>query len=140
MDAMADETKKLVLVVDDDEGIREMLGLLLTKEGYRVETAADGEEGFQRAAALVPDLIVLDLMLPRYGGFELLRQLQGGELARVPIVVVTGRYTDDSTADMIRQESNVIELLEKPVKNARLLAALARALRPPHEPQPAPEA
>ncbi len=136
---MTDDDKKLVLIVDDDESIRELLTILLTKDGYRVETAGDGEEGYQRATALSPDLIVLDLMLPRYGGFELLRQLQGGELARVPIVVVTGRYTDNSTADMIRQESNVIELLEKPVKTSRLLAALARVLRPPQE-SPAPEA
>jgi DNA-binding response OmpR family regulator len=139
MEAVTDDNKKLILVVDDDESIRELMTVMLSKEGYRVETAADGEEGFSRATALAPDLIVLDLMLPRYGGFELLRQLQGGDLARVPIIVVTGRYTDDSTADMIRQESNVIELLEKPVKSTRLLAALARVLRSP-QPDAAPEA
>jgi CheY-like chemotaxis protein len=127
---MATEAGQLVLVVDDDEGVRDLLSLLAKKEGYRVETAADGEEGRRKAMKLAPDLIVLDLMLPRYGGFELLRQLQSTELARVPIVVVTGRYTDQSTADMIRQESNVVELLEKPVKSARFLHALQRILRP----------
>jgi DNA-binding response OmpR family regulator len=127
---MTAEPDQLILVVDDDEGIRDLLSLLIKKHGYRVETAADGEEGQRKALALKPDLIVLDLMLPRYGGFELLRQLQGTELARVPIVVVTGRYTDQSTADMIRQESNVVELLEKPVKTARFLMVLQRILRP----------
>lgn len=121
---------RLVLVVDDDEGIRELLSILIKKEGWRVETAEDGAEGERKALELKPDLIVLDLMLPRYGGFELLKQLQGTELAKTPIVVVTGRYTDRSTSEMIRQESNVVELLEKPVKATRFILALQRILRP----------
>lgn len=127
---MATEPAQLVLVVDDDDGIRELLSLLISKEGYRVETAEDGAVAQRKALALKPDLIVLDLMLPRYGGFELLRVLQGTEVARVPIIVVTGRYTDRSTADMIRQESNVIELLEKPLKTPNFLTAMRRVLRP----------
>lgn len=124
------DSGRLVLIVDDDDGIRELLSMLVKKEGYRVETAADGEEAHRKALSLRPDLIVLDLMLPRYGGFELLRQLQNTELARTPIVVVTGRYTDRSTADMIRQESNVIDLLEKPVKTVRFVAAIRKVLEP----------
>jgi CheY-like chemotaxis protein len=127
---MAAELGRLVLVVDDDEGVRELLSMLITKEGWRVETAEDGLEGERKALALKPDLIVLDLMLPRYGGYEMLKQLQATELSRVPIVVVTGRYTDPSTADMIRQEANVVELLEKPVKAMRFILALQRILRP----------
>ena len=127
---MAAEPGRLVLVVDDDEDIRELLATLVRNAGWRVETAEDGAEGERKAFALKPDLIVLDLMLPRYGGFELLKQLQGSELSRVPIVIVTGRYMDSSTVDMIRQESNVVELLEKPVKTARFIRALQRILSP----------
>jgi CheY-like chemotaxis protein len=125
--------KKLVLVVDDDEGVRELMQFLVTREGFRVELAGDGEEALRRVEALSPDLILLDLMLPRYGGFELLRQLQASGLARIPIIVVTGRYTDRTTAEMIRQESNVVEFLEKPVKPQVLSQALSRALRPAAE-------
>lgn len=126
---MAAETPgKLVLVVDDDDSVREMLEFIVKKEGFRVETAADGEEGVSKAEKLGPDLIILDLMLPRYGGFELLRRLQAGEHKNIPIVVVTGRYTDRSTADLIRQESNVVEFLEKPVRPAVLGAALQRII------------
>jgi CheY-like chemotaxis protein len=124
------ETPKLVLVIDDDDGIRELLTFLVKKEGYRSEMAVDGEDGYKKAEALSPDLIVLDLMMPRYGGFEVLRQLQAGGLAKIPIVVVTGRYTDRSTAEMIRQESNVVEFLEKPLKANVLAATLARLLKP----------
>lgn len=125
---MSAEGAKLVLVVDDDDSVREMLEFIVKKEGFRVETAVDGEDGIQKAEKLSPDLIVLDLMLPRYGGFELLRRLQGGEHRGIPIVVVTGRYTDRATADLIRQESNVVEFLEKPVKAATLAAVLQRII------------
>src|SRR5208282_5054461 len=102
---MASETGKLVLVVDDDDGVRELLTFLLRKQGHRVETAADGEDAARKSESLRPDLIVLDLMLPRYGGFEVLRRLQAGRLSRVPIIIVTGRYTDRSTSELIREES-----------------------------------
>ncbi len=124
------ENAKLVLIIDDDDGVRELLAFLVKKEGFRVECAVDGEDGFQKAERLKPDLILLDLMMPRYGGFEVLRQLQAGGLARIPIVVVTGRYTDRSTADMIRQESNVVDFLEKPLKPNVLSATLDRLLKP----------
>lgn len=124
------ENAKLVLVIDDDDGIRELLTFLVKKEGYRAEVAVDGEDGFRKAEAVAPDLIVLDLMMPRYGGFEVLRQLQAGGLSKIPIVVVTGRYTDRSTAEMIRQESNVVDFLEKPLKPAAFTAVLARLLGP----------
>ncbi len=124
------ENVKLVLIIDDDDGVRELLTFLVKKEGYRAESAVDGEEGYLKAEKLKPDLILLDLMMPRYGGFEVLRQLQSGELAKIPIVVVTGRYTDRSTADMIRQESNVVDFLEKPLKPNVLGATLARLLAP----------
>lgn len=121
---------KLVLVIDDDDGVRELLMFLVRKEGFRAESAVDGEDGYHKAESLTPDLIILDLMMPRYGGFELLRQLQGSELSNIPIIIVTGRYTDRSTADMIRQESNVKEFLEKPVKPNVLAVTLQRLLRP----------
>lgn len=120
---------KLVLVVDDDEAMLMLLAHLVREQGYRVETASDGEEAGRRVDALKPDLVVLDLMLPRYGGFELLRDLQrSAELSKIPIVIVTGRYTDRSTTDMIRKESNVVELLEKPVDQAQFRALLERVL------------
>jgi CheY-like chemotaxis protein len=125
-----DKKAKLVLVIDDDDGVRELLTFLVKKEGYRVECAVDGEEGYQKAERLKPDLILLDLMMPRYGGFEVLRQLQSGGLSRIPIVVVTGRYTDRSTSEMIRQESNVVDFLEKPLKPNVLTSTLERLLKP----------
>jgi DNA-binding response OmpR family regulator len=119
----------LVMIVDDDEGVRELLEFVVKKEGFKVETAADGEEGLSKIRALNPSLILLDLMLPRYGGFEVLRQLQGGDTARIPIIIITGRYTDRTTADMIKQESNVMDFMEKPIKPPALSMALHKILK-----------
>jgi DNA-binding response OmpR family regulator len=121
---------KLVLIIDDDDGVRELLTFLVKKDGFRADSAVDGEDGLQKAERLRPDLIILDLMMPRYGGFEVLRQLQATDLKKIPIVVVTGRYTDRSTSEMIRQESNVVDFLEKPLKPNVLGATLERLLKP----------
>ena len=126
---LAQASGKLVMIVDDDESVRELLEFVVKKEGFRVETAVDGEDGVKRIQKSLPDLIILDLMLPRYGGFEVLRQLQQGETSRIPIIIVTGRYTDRTTSEMIRQESNVLDFLEKPIKPAVLGMAMHKILR-----------
>jgi CheY-like chemotaxis protein len=126
---------KIVMIVDDDDSIRELLEFVVKKEGFQVDKAADGEEALQKIGKVKPHVILLDLMLPRYGGFEVLRHLQSGETARIPIIVLTGRYTDRSTAEMIRQESNVVEFLEKPVKPPVLTQLIHKILktRPPEK-------
>lgn len=121
---------KLVCIVDDDDSIRELLEFLVKKEGFRCESARDGEEGLEKIGKLLPNLVILDLMLPRYGGFEILRQLQANDdTARIPIIIVTGRYSDRSTTDMIRQESNVMDFLEKPLKPTVLTLTLHKILK-----------
>ncbi len=114
---------KLILIVDDDESVRELIEFIVKKEGFRTEKASDGEEALAKARSVDPDLILLDLMLPKYGGFEILRELQSDETGSIPIVIITGRYTDRSTSDMIKQEPNVRDFIEKPVK-PQVLAAL----------------
>lgn len=126
--ALADPSEKRVLVVDDDDDLRDLMKLILSQEGFQVECAVDGKEALDAVERSKPDLIVLDLMLPRYGGYEVLRRLQEGEAARIPIFVVTGRYKDLNTANMIREESNVVEFLEKPVPQATLTAKAHKTL------------
>lgn len=124
----ANAADKLVLIVDDDKDIRDLLDIIVKKEGFRAVTAQDGEEAQEKARALLPDLILLDLMLPKFGGFELLHALQTDETAKIPIVVMTGRQFDDSTADMIRRESNVRDFIAKPIKTERLISRIHELL------------
>lgn len=119
---------KRVLVVDDDDDLRELLKLVVEREGFVAEAAWDGRQAVEQIEARPPDLVILDLMLPRYGGFEILRRLQQGPLSTLPIVVVTGRYNDPATAALVRAESNVVALLPKPVDTAGLGALLRERL------------
>ncbi|TBR25056.1 response regulator [bacterium] len=130
---LADPKEKLVLLVDDDESILDLLEHVVKKEGFRVERAADGQEAVRKVEAVVPDAIVLDFMLPGMGGFEVLKELQMGDARSTPIVVITGRRIDRQTIDMVRQEPNVREYIEKPIKPAVLSAVLHKILktRPP---------
>ena len=120
---------KLVLIVDDDDAVRDLIEFIVKKEGFNIERAADGEEALKKARTVNPDLILLDLMLPKFGGFEILRELQGDDTGGIPIIIITGRYTDRSTSDMIKQEPNVKDFIEKPVKPQILTALVHKILR-----------
>lgn len=122
-------SEKLVLLVDDDESLLDLMEHVVKKEGFRTDRAADGNEALRKAQALNPDLIVLDFMLPGMGGYEVLRQLQAAGCGDIPIVIVTGRQMDRQSVDMVRQESNVKEFLEKPVRPAIMASHLHRILR-----------
>jgi two-component system phosphate regulon response regulator PhoB len=130
---LRDPKEKLVLLVDDDESILDLLEHVVKKEGFRVERAADGQEAIRKVEAVCPDLIVLDFMLPGLGGFEVLKELQIGDARTIPVVVITGRRIDRQTVEMVRQESNVKEFLEKPIKPVLLASMIHRILqtRPP---------
>ena len=125
MNAPAD---KLVLLVDDDESLLDLMNHVVKKEGFRTERAMDGEEALAKVVALNPDAIVLDFMLPGMGGYEALRELQSRGYGHIPIIVVTGRAMDARSVEMVQQEQNVKEFLQKPVRPAMLAAALHRVL------------
>ena len=129
----ASPSGKLVLIVDDDESVRELIDFVVKKDGFRTEKAVDGDEALKKARELSPDIILLDLMLPKLGGFEILRELQNDETVSIPIVIITGRYTERSTSEMIKQEPNVKDFIEKPLKPQVLLGVLHKLLktRPP---------
>ena len=129
----ASPADKLVLLVDDDESLLDLMAHVVKKEGFRIDRAVDGAEALNKAQALHPDLLVLDMMLPGIGGYEVVRQMQALGFASVPIVIVTGRQMDRQSIDLIRQEPNVAEFMEKPVRPAILGAVLHRVLktRPP---------
>ncbi|MEF3279967.1 MAG: response regulator [Elusimicrobiota bacterium] len=125
---LAQPSEKLILIVDDDESIRDLLEFIIKKEGFKVEKCSNGKEALQKAKELSPDLIILDLMLPGYGGFEILRELQMYDTAHIPIIIITGKYMDRTTSEMIKMEPNVKEFIQKPIKNALLTATIHKIL------------
>ena len=79
-----------ILVVDDDANICELLRLYLTKEGYQVTTAGDGEEGLEKFNQIKPDMVLLDVMMPRMDGFTLTRTIrESGSM--LPILMLTAK-------------------------------------------------
>ena len=126
---LADPKDKLVLIVDDDESLLDLLEHMVKKEGFRFERASDGQEALRKIDAQTPDLIILDFMLPGIGGFEVLKELQMGDARNTPVLVITGRRIDRETVEMVRQESNVREYMEKPIKPAVIGALLHRILQ-----------
>ena len=132
--------QKLVLLVDDDESLLDLMEHVVKLEGFRTDRAEDGPEAMRKTEALNLDILVLDMMLPGLGGYEVLRQLQASGHGDIPIIIVTGRTMDAAGIELIRQESNVKEFLEKPVRPATLASALHRLLhtQPIRSPRRAP--
>lgn len=110
----------LVLVIDDDVIERELLQRCLASAGYRVFTATDGEEGVTLARENTPDLIVLDVVMPRLNGFQTCRRLRAlPETAETPVLMLTSK---DQAADRFwADEVGVSAFLTKPVDVAELL-------------------
>jgi DNA-binding response OmpR family regulator len=127
--ALTSAADKRILIVDDEPGVIEYLELILTKEGFQIETAADGQEALQKILKSRPDLIVLDLKLPKIQGLELLRILQANNAGHVPVFIITGRMSNRETEQMIKQEPNVKGYYPKPVHAGLLTMNIHSLLR-----------
>ena len=107
-------TPPLVLIADDDDDIRLMMRTLLEMKGYRTAEAANGQEAVEAAARERPDLILVDLQLPRLNGFAVTRFVRQHEgLRRVPIVVVSGH--DPARHRDLALAAGCNEYIQKPV-------------------------
>jgi DNA-binding response OmpR family regulator len=128
-----------VLVVEDDEGIREMLKYNLVTAGFSVHEASDGASGLRTARTSRPDLILLDLMLPGMSGFDFARALR--KSSRVPIIMITAK--DAEIDKIVGLELGADDYITKPFSIrevlARVNAVLRRAQPEANEPKSIPE-
>ena len=115
-----------ILLVEDEQGLRMTLGDRLTAEGYAVDYAADGDEGFKKATQLPFDLILLDVMLPRRSGFDLCRDIRQAGLI-TPVLMLTAR---GQTVDkVLGLKIGADDYLTKPFEVLELLARIEALLR-----------
>jgi len=116
-----------ILIVDDEEDIAFGLARRLTAAGYEVVCAEDGAEGLRRAQAENPDLIILDLMLPKMDGYKVCRLLKFDErYNRIPILMLTARGESDDVA--LGLETGAEEYMTKPFDSAVLMEKIANLL------------
>ena len=120
-------TRKCVLVVDDSPTDLKMLSTLLTKQGYEVLTAIDGEDALDKAATKHPPLVVLDVILPKKNGFQVCRQLKTTAGTNdIKVILVSSKNQASDKFWGMKQGAD--EYIAKPYEDAELLAAVARQL------------
>jgi DNA-binding response OmpR family regulator len=128
---MSDSSKKRVLVVDDEADIRNFLRLALAEAGFDVVTAADGLEAMDKVKEQKPDLISLDLVMPKRSGARFYRELnKNKDYASIPIIIVTGHARDDMGKADLKEltMSGPGIYLEKPVRPDNYVAAVKKLL------------
>jgi chemosensory pili system protein ChpA (sensor histidine kinase/response regulator) len=121
-------TQPTVMVVDDSLTVRKVTGRLLERQGYLVVTARDGVEAMEKLQELVPDVMLVDIEMPRMDGFDLTRNVRAdARLARVPVIMITSRTADKH--QNYAREIGVSHFLGKPYQEDDLLEKISGFLR-----------
>lgn len=116
---------KKILVVDDEKPISDIIKFNLTKEGYDVYTAYDGQEALEQVEEVNPDLVILDLMLPKIDGLEVAREVR--KTHDMPIIMVTAK--DSEIDKVLGLEMGADDYVTKPFSNRELVARVKANLR-----------
>jgi two-component system, OmpR family, alkaline phosphatase synthesis response regulator PhoP len=117
--------KEIILIVDDEEDVLELVRYTLDKDGYRIETAATGEQALIKAKTKLPDLVILDLMLPGIDGLEVCKQLKTDTKTQgIPIIILTAKGEE---ADIVTGlELGADDYVTKPFSPKVLVARVRR--------------
>ena len=117
-------TVKTILVIDDSPTERHILVELLTKSGYQVITAENGEQGIEKAKAEMPDLVLMDVVMPGLNGYQATRTLTRDEKTKnIPVIVCTSKNQETDKIWGLRQ--GALDYMVKPINGEELLAKIA---------------
>jgi DNA-binding response OmpR family regulator len=121
-------TQHSILMIDDEANARKVVKLLLEREGYRVLTAPNGEEGLILAKVERPHVILLDVMMPKLSGFDTLKRLRDDEdVKHIPVIMVTARGSEHDIATSFKL--GAIFHVEKPYETKDLLQKIQIAIQ-----------
>jgi signal transduction histidine kinase len=124
---VADRVRR-ILIVDDERHNRQLLEVMLTPEGFHLQTAASGEEALAMVAEHPPDLILLDIMMPGMDGYQVAEKIKGNFATRnIPVIMVTA--LDDRNARMLGLSAGAEEFITKPVDRAELVVRVRNLSR-----------
>jgi len=132
---MASASEKRVLVVDDEPDVRSFLAACIEDAGFQVETAVDGVDALEKVEANAPDLMTLDMVMPRKSGIKVIRTLRENEKwARLPVIVITAHARDEMGSEDIKEFNAFASglrpryTLEKPVTPEKLVKSICEIL------------
>ena len=114
-----------ILLVDDEPRVREVVAAYLLRDGYRVQTAADGESALRQLTEFRPDLVVLDLMLPQVSGFDVLREIR--RIGDLPVILLTARAEEVDRVSGL--ELGADDYVVKPFSPRELVARVRSVMR-----------
>src|SRR5471030_2935642 len=115
-----------ILVIDDDESLRDTIGLMLEQDGFRAVLIGDGREGFDKALTIKPDLLLVDLRLPGMSGTDICKHLRAAKVA-TPIIVLSAM--GDELDKVLLLEIGADDYVVKPFGTRELLARIRAVLR-----------
>jgi len=120
--------RKKILIIEDNKDIQELVSASCSRDGYEVATADSGEEGLRRAGRKLPDLVLLDLMLPGMDGLEVCKRLKANENTRyIPVIMLTAK--GEETDIVLGLELGADDYITKPFSCRELLARIKAVLR-----------
>lgn len=132
---MASASEKRILVVDDEPDVRNFLAACIEDAGFDVETAIDGVDALEKVEANTPDLMTLDMVMPRKSGIKVIRTLRENEKwAKLPVIVITAHARDEMGSEDIKEFNAFASglrpryTLEKPVTPERLVKSICDIL------------
>lgn len=124
---MADDLqKKRILIIEDDRSLQNAMVEILTKEGYETTSAFDGQEGIEKAGSENPDLILLDIILPKKDGYEVLSEIKKGPNENIPVLILTNLEEIDNVQKaldlgaktfMVKSDFSLKDIIEKIKQN-----------------------
>ncbi len=134
---MALASEKKILVVDDEPDVRNFLATCIEDAGFKVETAMDGVDALEKVRANVPDLITLDMVMPRRSGINFMRKLrkENKKWANIPVIVITAHTQDEFGSEDIKEftaftaRHRPSQTLEKPVTPEKLIKSISKILK-----------
>jgi DNA-binding response OmpR family regulator len=125
---MDEQAKRKILIIEDDKSLQNALSEMLVQEGYETSCALDGEEGLQKIKDEKPDLVLLDIILPKKDGYEVLAEIKKGEEKNIPVLILTNLEEVDNvqkaldlgaTTFMVKSDFSLKDVLEKVKENLK---------------------
>lgn len=132
---MAKASEKNILVVDDEPDVRSFLAACIEDAGFNVDTAFDGINAMEKVKVSIPDLITLDMVMPRQSGIKFMRELRKNEeWANIPVLLITAHARDEFGSEDLKGFNTMVLrhrpkiIMEKPVTPAKLVKAISDIL------------